>query len=224
KKKFKEAFTTEEVIWYFVIYFISVGAITANIYNAGLFDSVPMALHHASFNAASVMTTTGFAISDFNLWPDFSKFILLLLMFIGACAGSTGGGMKVPRIILLVKNVKKGLMQVIHPRSVKVVKLNGEKVDHETMRMVNVYFMSFILVYVVSLLLISFEGMGITTEFTAIAATINNIGPGFDAVGPTGNYSSFGSFSKIVLSFDMLAGRLEMFPMLILLVPSTWKK
>lgn len=224
KKKFKEAFTTEEVIWYFVIYFISVGAITANIYNAGLFDSVPMALHHASFNAASVMTTTGFAISDFNLWPDFSKFILLLLMFIGACAGSTGGGMKVPRIILLVKNVKKGLMQVIHPRSVKVVKLNGEKVDHETMRMVNVYFMSFILVYVVSLLLISFEGMGITTEFTAIAATINNIGPGFDAVGPMGNYSSFGSFSKIVLSFDMLAGRLEMFPMLILLVPSTWKK
>ena len=181
-------------------------------------------LHHSAFQVASVMTTTGFATVDFNLWPNFSRSILVVLMFIGACAGSTGGGMKVSRYIIYFKTLRKELSTLIHPRSVKVIQCDGKAVDHDTIRSANIYLIAYIFIYMLSVLLISFDKFDLTTNFTAVAATFNNIGPGLNVVGPTGNFAGFSMFSKIVLIFDMLAGRLEIFPMLILLAPGTWKK
>ena len=182
------------------------------------------ALRHASFQVASIITTTGFASLDFDKWNQTCKTILVMLMFIGACAGSTGGGIKVSRFLIVIKNVVKELNSYLHPKSIKKIKMDGKPVEHEVVRAVNVYFITFLVLFAFSVLLISFEGKDMTTNFTAVAATINNIGPGLELVGPSKNFGIYGTFSKYVLMFDMLAGRLEIFPLLLLFYPPAWKE
>lgn len=161
---------------------------------------------------------------DFNDWPSLAKTILVILMFIGACAGSTGGGMKVSRIMIIVKGIRKEIQTLLHPRSVKKVRMDGRTVEHEVVRSVNVYLAIYILIFVGSLLLITLDEMDLVTSFTAVTTALNNIGPGLEVVGPMGNFASFSNCSKLVFCFDMLAGRLELLPMLMLFVPSVWKK
>lgn len=220
-RQFSKAFAMEEVRWYFAIILTSVTVICINIMH--MFDSVFEALTHAAFQVGSIITTTGFSTTDFNLWPETSKAILVLLMFIGACAGSTGGGMKVSRFVVLFKTIAKEFHSYIHPRSVKKIQLDGKPVEHEVVRSINVYCITFVLVFVASVLLISLENYDFITNFTAVAATANNIGPGLSLVGPASNFGFFSSFSKLVLIFDMLAGRLELFPLLLLFHPTIWK-
>lgn len=222
KKKVKAAFQSVEVKAYFGIIAASIGLITWNI--AGMFPSVWQAFHHAAFQVGTIITTTGYATTDFNLWPTFSKTILVMLMFCGACAGSTGGGIKVSRIVILCKTILKELDYIVHPHNVKKIKMDGRVVEHSVVRSVNVFIAVYLIVYAASLLLISLDNFDFTTNFTAVAATINNIGPGLEMVGPTGNFSQFSNFSKLVLTFDMLAGRLELFPLLILFTKNTWSK
>lgn len=221
-KKVKDAFKMEEVRWYVGIYIGAVILLMANlIYNGyGVLDS----LLHVTFQVSSIMTTTGYATTDFNLWPEFSRGLMVCLMFIGACAGSTGGGIKVSRIMIYLKQVAKELMQQIHPRRVHVIKMEGKELPHSTAHSCNVLLMTYIIVLFVSFLLVSLDGFDTTTNFTAVVATLNNIGPGLNMVGATGNFSEFSDFSKYVLMFDMLAGRLEIFPMILLFHPATWKK
>lgn len=222
-KKVKDALRMEEVRGYFLLFSAAAIAIALNLSlsgNPGFWHN----LQQSAFQVASVMTTTGYATTDFNLWPTFSKVILVGLMFIGACAGSTGGGIKVSRILLYVKQVGKELMQQIHPRQISVTKLDGKGIEHTTIRSCNVFLMTYGVVFIISILLISLDGFDFTTTFTAVAATLNNIGPGLNMVGPTGNFANFSVFSKYVLMFNMLAGRLEILPMLILFHPATWKK
>ena len=161
---------------------------------------------------------------DFNTWPTFSKTVLVLLMFVGASAGSTGGGIKVSRIVILAKSVKKELKQYLHPHSVSKIKMDGKPVEHEVVRSINVFLIAYLLIYAVSMLIVSLDNFDFTTTFTSVAATINNIGPGLDLVGPAANFGILSVPSKLVLIFDMLAGRLEIFPLLLLFVPDTWRK
>lgn len=220
-RRWKKALNMEEVKCYFLIIAASSAIIFVNIYNTSM--GILEALRHSTFQVASIITTTGFATTDFNLWSSSSKTILVVLMFIGACAGSTGGGIKVSRFIIAVKNIFKELKYYIHPKSIQQIKMDDKPVEHEIIRSVNVYFLTFIVLFSASVFLISFEGKDLTTNFTAVAATINNIGPGLELVGPTQNFGSFSVFSKYVLMFDMLAGRLELFPLLILFHPVVWK-
>lgn len=220
-KKFKIALKSEELRWYGIIVATSALLIA---FNVGGFKGFFPALHHAAFQVSSIITTTGYSTLDFNYWPSFSKTILVILMFIGACAGSTGGGIKVSRIVLLFKTIAKELSYLIHKRSVKVIKIDGKKVEHETLRSINVFFVTYIFIFATSVLLISLDNFDFTTNFTAVAATINNIGPGLELVGPMGNYGDFSILSKFVMMFNMLVGRLEIFPMLLLFSPGTWKK
>ena len=220
--KAKKALGMEEVRWYFLIILDAIGIIFFEV--RVLYATAFEAITHVSFQVSSIITTTGFATADFNLWSQSAKTILVLLMFIGACAGSTGGGIKVSRIMILVKTVGKELGSYIHPRSIRKVKIDGKPVEHEVVRSTNVYFVTFMILFCASVFLVSLEGKDLVTNFTAVAATINNIGPGLEIVGPTGNFSSFTDFSKWVLIFDMLAGRLELFPLLILFYPSAWKE
>ena len=219
----KKALKSEEVRWYFGIVAFSIICITWNIYRQFHGDNVFDAFHHAAFSVASVISTTGFATVDFALWPTASRFILFVLMFIGACAGSTGGGLKVSRIILLVKSSVREILSIVHPRGVNVVKLDKKRVSEDVIKGTSSYFILCILIFVVSVMVVSFDGYDFTTSLSAVAATLNNIGPGFEIVGPTGNYAAFSPLSKLVLIFDMLAGRLELFPMLILFSPHIWK-
>lgn len=221
-KKKKQVFAMTEVWTYLVIITVSILAIGLNI--TPMFDNAGLAFHHAAFQVGSIITTTGFGTVDFNLWPAFSKTILVTLMFIGACAGSTGGGIKVSRLILLVKGITKEISLSIHPRSVRKVKMEGRTVESEIIRSVNAFIALYLIIFVLSVLAVSLDEMDLVTNFTAVAATLNNIGPGLEVVGPAGNFSSFSAFSKLVLCFDMLAGRLELMPMLMLLVPFTWKR
>lgn len=218
----KKALSMEEVRVYFGIILAAITAITINIYSmcSGVWDAITK----SAFQVGSIITTTGFSTTDFNLWPQTSKTILVLLMFVGACAGSTGGGIKVSRFVILIKTIIKELNSYIHPRSVKKIKVEGKPVEHEVIRSVNVYMITFILTFVVSVFLVSLEGKDLTTNFTAVAATINNIGPGLELAGPTHNFGHFGILSKIVIVFDMLAGRLELFPMLLLFHPVVIKE
>ncbi len=219
--KLKKALCIEEVRAYLFIILAAIGIIFFNIlhiYN-GIFD----ALTHAAFQVGSIITTTGFSSVDFNLWPKASQSILVLLMFIGACAGSTGGGIKVSRFIVLIKTIIKELNSYIHPKSIKKIKIDGKPVEHEVVRSTNVYFITFMIIFSASVFAVSFEGKDLVSNFTAVAATINNIGPGLQMVGPTQNFQHFSVFSKYVLMFDMLAGRLELFPLLILFHPGAWK-
>jgi len=221
-RKFKDILKCEEILWYAIIYVVAVAFVVFGIVkDVGNFGT---ALKDGAFQVSSIMTTTGYSTTDFNLWQSMPKAVLVLVMFIGACAGSTGGGMKVSRWILWFKQVKSELSHFIHPRSVKKIRLEGKVVERETLHTVNVYMMAYFLVFVVSLIIISFDGFDLETSFTAVAATQNNIGPGLGVVGPCGGYSAFSAPSKIVMVFDMIAGRLELFPMLILFAPSTWSR
>ena len=220
--KIKDAFKMEEVRWYFGIYVTAVILLMINLVYHGY--DVLDSLLHVTFQVSSLMTTTGYATTDFNLWPEFSKGILLCVMLIGACAGSTSGSIKVSRIMIYLKQIKKELMQQIHPRRVHVIKLEGKELPHSTAHSCNVFLMTYLVVFLLSFLLISFDGFDTTTNFTAIIATLSNVGPGLNMVGPTGNFSEFSDFSKYVFMFDMLAGRLEIFPMILLFHPATWKK
>lgn len=222
KKRWKEAFNTE-VKAFFLIVFTAIACITANLCIVGRYSFFD-ALHHVAFSVSSVISTTGFATEDFNLWPTFSKTILVMLMFIGACAGSTGGGMKVSRWVMLSKGATHEVKRIIHPKQVKKITMDKRVVEHEVVRSLNAYVIAFALIFVVSLLLISLEGYDMVTNFTAVATTINNVGPGLGAVGPTGSFAFYSSWSKLVFVFDMLAGRLEIFPMLVLFAPRTWRK
>ena len=221
-RKWKEAFRMDEVRWYLAIILGSVALIAFNtkeIMGGGL-----RALHHAFFQVASIITTTGYSTLDYEIWPHLSKTVLLCLMFIGACAGSTGGGIKVSRFLLLMKSFKKEIGILIHPRAVKVIRMDRNSVKHEVIRSTNVFISIYVVIFFLSLLLISLDDHDFTTNFTAVAATLNNIGPGFSMVGPSCNFGFFSVPSKIVLIFDMLAGRLELFPILLMLTPETWKK
>lgn len=220
-RNIKKALDSEEVKCYFLIIAAAIAIIFFEILDttAGIWD----ALTQSSFQVASIITTTGFSTVDFNLWPETAKMVLLVLMFIGACAGSTGGGMKVSRLILLVKTVIKEFNSYIHPKSVKKIKVDKKPVEHEVARTINVYLVTLCLLCSVSIFAISFDQKDFTTNFTAVAACINNIGPGLELVGPTQNFGFFSPFAKYVLIFDMLAGRLELFPMLILFHPVIWK-
>ena len=181
-----------------------------------LFTTGAEAFRHAAFQVSSVMTTTGFSTTDFNQWPDLSKVILLLVMCIGSCAGSTGGGIKVARIILVFKNAKRELKHLLHPRSVNVVTFDGKRVTDDVMQSTSVYMCLYIIILAVSVFLVSFDNVDLVSDFTGVIATLNNIGPGLGAVGPTGNFSVYSWFSKCIFIIDMLFGRLEIFPLLLL--------
>ncbi len=221
-KKPMEACKHEEMRYYLGIIMIAVILITVNIRDS--FSSLMEAFHHAAFQVASIITTTGYSTADFNLWPEFSRFILVLLMFVGACAGSTGGGIKVSRVIIMMKLVKNELSYLIHPKRVRQIHFEQHVVTKEVLRSISVFFIAYALIYGASVLLISLDNLDFTTNFTAVAATLNNIGPGLEQVGPVNNFSVFSQPAKIVLMFDMLAGRLELFPLLLLFTPSTWKR
>lgn len=220
--KIKKALCMEEVRYYFLIILGSVAIIFTSLLRTtgNILDS----LRHASFQVVSIITTTGFSTADFDLWSQACKTVLVLLMFIGACAGSTGGGIKVSRLVVLFKTMIKELNSYIHPKSIKKIKIEGKPVEHEVVRAINVYLVTFVILFSVSVFLLAFEGRDLLTNFTAVAATINNIGPGLGMVGPTQNFGFFSPFSKYVLMFDMLAGRLELFPLLILFHPAVWKE
>ena len=220
--KIKELFKIEEVRWYLAIIFGSVAVITWNV--RSLYPTFSETLRHAFFQVGSIITTTGYATTDFGLWPALSKTLLVTLMFIGACAGSTSGGIKVSRILILLKTIRKELSLIIHPRQVKKIRMDGHPVDHETLRSANVFLVVYFVLLLTSMLLISVDEFDFSTNFTSVVTVLNNIGPGLNLVGPTQNFSIFSPFSKFVLMFDMLAGRLELFPMMILLMPSTWKR
>ena len=220
--KVKDAFKIEEVRWYFFLILSSATLIILNTKH--LYSSIGETARHAFFQVGSIITTTGYSTTDFDLWPSFSKTILVLLMFVGACAGSTGGGMKVSRFIILFKTIKKELSIIFHPRLVKKIRMDGHVIEHETVRNTNVFLAMYFSILLLSTLLISVDNFNFTTNFTAVVATLNNIGPGLDMVGPTQNFSIFSPFSKFVLMFNMLAGRLELFPMIVLLIPGTWKR
>ncbi len=221
-RKFKNAFRMEELWVYVGIVVVSTALITFNI--SSMYPSLYDAFHQSFFYVSSIITTTGFGISDVNAWPEFSKAVIVIITFIGAMAGSTGGGFKVSRVIMLFKEARKELALLVHPRNVKNVKIDGKTVDHSVMRTTSIFLVVYIGIFAFSYLLISLDNFDFTTSFTAVAANLNNTGPGLGAVGPVGNYSDFSVFSKIVLIFDMLAGRLELFPLLLLFAPSAWKK
>lgn len=221
-RKPKQILKSEELRTYLGIILASTVLIGFNVRDS--FSSIWEALQQAFFQVASVITTTGFATTDFNLWPTFSKCILVMIMFVGACAGSTGGGIKVSRIVIAYKNIKNEIENFIHPKSVRIIRMEGKKVSNEVVRSVNTYLVLYFAVFVVSVLLISLENFNFETSFTSVAATLNNIGPGLDGVGPMENFAKFNPFSKCVFMFDMLAGRLELIPMVILFSPWIWRK
>ena len=220
-KDFRSVLRDEELRLYVCLALGSAAAIAVNI--RSMYDTWEEAIRHAAFQVSTIMTTTGFATTDFDLWPSFSKSILLLLMIVGACAGSTGGGLKCIRVLLLLKSLKRNIRQVIRPRKVQVVRNNGQVVDEKILDNTNAYLAAYVVILIVSILISSLDKFSVTTNITAVLACFNNIGPGLEAVGPTCNFSSFSTLSKLVLSFDMLAGRLEIFPILALFSRSTWK-
>lgn len=220
-RKFKQSLKFEE-LW---IYLGIVAASTAIIaFNISSIYKPYDAFHQSFFYVTSIISTTGFGLTDVNKWPELSKTVIIILTFIGASAGSTGGGFKISRIILLFKEVRKEFSLLVHPRNVKLVKMDGKAVNHDIMRTTSMYLVLYIGVFAISFLLVSIDNMDFTTSFTAVAANLNNTGPGLGAVGPVGNYADFSILSKIVFIFDMLAGRLELYPILLLFAPSAWKK
>jgi len=221
-RHFREAFRSEELRVYLGIVAFATITITINI--ASLYDSVGTALRTAFFQVASIVTTTGYATTDFNLWPDYSRTMLVILTFIGACAGSTAGGLKVSRIIIFFKAAKQDLNKMLHSHAITSVRFEGKALDEKTLRGVHNYFNIYILVFTVSVLVVSLDGLDLITTFTAVATCFNNVGPGLEVVGPMGSFAEFSDPIKLVLSFDMLAGRLELYPMLALFFPRLWRK
>ena len=223
-KKLGLAFSMEEVRGYILIILVAIGLISVDLVFKGIYTSVPIAVKDAAFHVGSIITTTGYATTDCNLWPNLSQGILILLMFIGACAGSTGGGIKVSRILLMAKAYKRELSIALHPNIVKKVHMDGKSAGEDVLRNTGVYIFIYFVIFAVSVLIVSLDGFDWTTTFTAVAATFNNIGPGFGVVGTMGNFSSLSDLSKWVLSLDMLIGRLEIFPIMLLFVKNTWRK
>jgi trk system potassium uptake protein TrkH len=221
-KKFAQAFQVEELRYYLGIIAASILAITIN--TCHMFSSIGTAFQQAAFQVGSIITTTGYATTDFNQWPVFSKTILVILMFVGACAGSTGGGIKVSRLVIMCKTVSKELHLYLHPNAVKKIKMDQKPISHEVVRSTNIFIIVYFLIFAASILLIGLDNYDLTTNFTAVAATLNNIGPGLELVGPTENFALFSPLSKCILIFDMLAGRLEIFPLLLAFSKDTWKK
>lgn len=221
-KRFKDVFKNLELRVYIVILAVATLLIGANIYP--IYNSVGQSFRYAVFQVASVMTTTGYATADFNLWPSFSQMILVTLMFIGACGGSTGGGFKVQRVIIIFKNIGKYFKKLLHPKSVNLVTSEDKAMDVDIVHGVHCYLGIYMILMITSTLLISLDNQDFATSFTSVTACFNNIGPGINAVGPMENFSFFSDFSKVVLSLDMLLGRLECLPMMILFLPTVWKK
>lgn len=221
-RRFREVFRSEELRTYLFIVGAAVLAIALDI--SKFYQNFWESLRLAFFQVASIITTTGYATADFNLWPSFSKTILVLLMFVGACAGSTGGGIKVARIVILVKTSWGDMRRMLHPNAISSVRFEGKPLNDRQIRSVHLFLTTYLLVFTISCLLLSFEQFDLITIFTSIASCMNNIGPGLEIVGPMGNFSDFSSFSKLLLAFDMLVGRLEIFPMLLLFAPSIWKR
>ena len=218
----RSVFKDEELRLYVGIIFGSILLIVLNL--RGFYDTLGETIRHAAFTVSTIITTTGFATTDFDLWPAFSKAIIMLLMIVGACAGSTGGGLKIARVLLLSKSLKRNIGQVLKPRKVQVVRNNGNVVDEKILDNANAYLAAYVVIIFLSYLVISLDNFSVGTNFTAVLACFNNIGPGLEAVGPTCNFSAYSTLSKLVLCFDMLAGRLEIFPMLVLFSRSTWRR
>ena len=219
-KQFRSVFHDEEIRAYFGIVLGSIALIVWNLW--GYYPTVGETIRHVSFQVSSIITTTGFATTDFDLWPSFSKTILLCLMVIGACAGSTGGGIKVARVLLLFKSLRRSVFQMLHPRKVELVRNNGQPVDEKVVANTNAYLIAYVFILFASFLVVSLDGFSTGTNFSAILCCFNNIGPGLEAVGPTCNFAHFSVLSKLVLVMDMLLGRLEIFPILVLFSKHTW--
>lgn len=221
-REFRKALKNEELRLFAGIVIVSVAVIAVN--TAGYFESFGETFRASAFQVASIISTTGYCTTDFDLWPELSKVILVMLMFVGACAGSTGGGAKVVRVLVMFKSAKSSIYKALHPNAVKLVHMDGEVLDEDTVGSVNAYMMIYFLIIAGGVLLVSADGQSFETTFTAVVSCVNNIGPGLDAVGPTVNFGIFSYFSKIVLTVSMLIGRLEIYPILMLLVPSVWRK
>ena len=221
-KNWKAALKNEELRGYLGIILASMAVITLNI--MGMYGNILHAFRYASFQVGAIITTTGFCTANFDQWPELSKVILLGLMVIGACAGSTGGGIKVSRFLILMKSVKQEIRRMLHPKSVTIVQINGKKVGRDTMHGVYIYFICYILIMMLSVLLVSINNYDFTTTFSSVLTTLNNVGPGLAQVGPIENFSGFSPLSKIVFCLDMLIGRLEIFPYLLLLSPDLWRR
>ena len=220
-RQWKSVITDEEVRTYFGII---LGSILLIVWNTrGLYGTLEETIRHTAFQVGSIITTTGYATVDFDLWPSFSKTILLCLMVVGACAGSTGGGLKIARLLLLLKSARRNIRRMLNPRRIEVVRNNGTAVNEQVLDNTNAYLSAYVVIIFMVFLIISLDGFSVGTNFSAVLCTFNNIGPGLEAVGPTCNFSQFSDLSKLVLSWAMLAGRLEIFPMLILFSRSTWK-
>ena len=221
-RQFRSVFKDEELRLYFCLVTVSILLITWNIVD--MYDTLGESIRHAAFQVASIISTTGYSTVDFDLWPTFSKGILTVLMITGACAGSTCGGMKCARVLLLFKGLRRNIRQMVHPNRVEVVRVNGRAVDEKTMSGVNGYLSAYILILFLSFVVVCFDGFSIGTNISAVLACFNNIGPGFEAVGPMMNFENYSVLSKLVLTFDMLAGRLEIFPILLFFAPGSWRK
>ncbi len=221
-RRFRDVFRSEELRAYAGIVAAAVLCIAVNVVH--LYGSFATSLRHAYFQVSSIITTTGFATVDFNQWPTFSKVILVTLMFVGACAGSTGGGMKVARLVILCKTSYYDMRKMLHPNAVTTIRFEGKPLGEKHIRSVHLFLTVYMLVLALSVLLLSLDKFDLVTTFTAVVACINNIGPGLELVGPTGNFAAFSSPAKLLLAFDMLVGRLEIFPMLLLFAPSIWKR
>lgn len=220
-KQLKSVWKDEELRFYVGMVFASIVIIAWNI--RGLYGTIEETVRHSAFQVASIVTTTGFATTDFDLWPALSKMILLMLMLVGACAGSTGGGFKFARLLLILKSIKRNVRQVLQPQKIQVVRVNGQPVDEKILDNTNAYLAIYVIIIVVSCILVAVDGFSMTTNISAVIACFNNVGPGFEAVGATCNFAAFGYFSKLVLIIDMLAGRLEIFPIFILFSGAAWR-
>ncbi len=220
--QFKAVFRDEELRVFLCIIFGSILLLTLN--NRSLYGTWEEAFRHSAFQVGTLISSTGFASTDFDLWPSFSKAILMCIMVVGACAGSTGGGLKVARLLLIFKSLRRNIRKILNPRKVQVVRNNGVAVSENVLDNVNAYLGSYVLILFISFALVSLDGFSVETNFSAVLSCFNNMGPGFDAVGPTCNFGGYSTFSKIILSLDMLLGRLEIFPILVLFSRSTWKR
>ena len=221
-KDWKSILKNEELWAYLGIVGVSIAIITGNILK--IYGTVAHAFRYASFQVGSIITTTGFATADYDQWPELSKSILLALMFVGACAGSTGGGIKVSRLLIIVKSIRREVRKMLHPNAVTIIKVNGKKIGQDTLKNVNLYLTCYIMILIVSILLVSIDNFDFATTFSGVLTTMSNVGPGISKVGPVMNFHPFSALSKLVFCFDMLIGRLEIFPYLLLLSPELWRR
>lgn len=221
-KDWKSILKNEELWAYLGIVGVSIAIITGNILK--IYGTVAHAFRYASFQVGSIITTTGFATADYDQWPELSKSILLALMFVGACAGSTGGGIKVSRLLIIVKSIRREVRKMLHPNAVTIIKVNGKKIGQDTLKNVNLYLTCYIIIMIVSILLVSIDNFDFATTFSGVLTTMSNVGPGISKVGPVMSFQPFSAVSKLVFCFDMLIGRLEIFPYLLLLSPELWRR